>query len=147
MCFFLSLSLAVVPCSRVQPTADAFAAEVTHGHGGRTVTWWHSHRAGFEGALCPPCRRVSVNPGAKRTGHPPQLDLPAAPAWHPQCNCIYTTCIYTTQDQRCIRVLVMNGTTASLGHLHRVSDLTSSNKPANEVFSRHRLSAHNANFM
>lgn len=83
---------------------------------------------------------------------PTLLDLPAAPVWHPCCisiytTCIYTTCIYTTQDQCCIHALVMNGTTASLGHLHRVSDLTSSNKPANEVFSRHPLSIHKGNFM
>lgn len=73
---------------------------------------------------------------------PTLLDLPAAPVWLPCC-----ICIYTTQDQCCIHVLVMNATTASLGHLHRVSDLTSSNKPANEVFFRHPLSVRKGNFM
>lgn len=98
-CDFFFLSLAMVPCSRVQLTADAFAAEVMHGPGGRTVTWWHCHGAGLEGALCPPCRRVSVNPGAKRTGHPPYWTCPlllcGTPAVFPFTPLVFTPLVFT----------------------------------------------------
>lgn len=57
---------------------------------------------------------------------------------------IYTA-VGTSAASICI--LVMNGATAVLGHLHRVSELNSQNNPANEVFSRQPLRVYNANFM